>query len=99
MSTTQPLYRLPNGDWIELLRVFAISPREQDKGYPILGPRVDILTSGCQLTVRFDTFEAARAWADEFAELVNKARTANVAALYPEPWTTTETDAALEART
>ena len=86
MSTTQPLYRLPNGDWIELLRVFAIRPREQDKIYPIIGPRVDILTSACHSTVQFDTLEAARAWADEFAALVNKARTANVA----------ETGAALE---
>mgnify|MGYP003386741300 CR=1 FL=1 len=86
MNTTQPLYRVPNGDWIDLVSVFGIVTEDQSKDFPNIKPRVNVSSSTCRSTVQFDTLEAARSWADEFAGLVNKARTANVA----------ETGAALE---
>jgi len=67
-----PLYRLPTGEWIELDQIHRISPLEgYDDG--VVPHRVEILERE-MLTVPFDSFSAAQAYADELAKLVNEAR-------------------------
>lgn len=63
------LIELPNGDFISLASVIGI--RTSD--YFVHGPCVfvDVTTAARALEMKFETIEAARAWARDFAAKVN----------------------------
>lgn len=66
------LHKLPNGVWIRLADVIAITPLDKIYDYDRL--QVIIAHSGTATQVPFETFAAAQAYADELAALVNEAR-------------------------
>lgn len=67
------LHRLPNGEWIRLADVTAITPHE--KVYEDHDRNQVIVSYGAVISqLPFDTFVAAQAYADELAALVNEAK-------------------------
>lgn len=72
-----PLYKLPNGEWINLNEVQAITPntggKEEFSG-TFRSPWVTIATSRGGHGVILDPHDDPYAWADEFAEVVNASR-------------------------
>ena len=80
----EPLYRLPNGDWIELLDVrrvlFQAGRIEIRLTQSASPPRVVVVfADGTQLNLNFDEDEMAKTACDQIAAAVNTARTGGVA--------------------
>ena len=73
-----PLYRLPDGTWIDLFNVEMIEPlpAEIHKYAPKYntGPRVHIIHTEGHIMLDFDTMGCAIEFADTLAALINKAR-------------------------
>jgi hypothetical protein len=77
-----PLHRLPNGAWIDLVAVSGVSPHDADAtAGPEYArpPHVILVRDKGYVIVPFDSFDAAQRYADELAGLVNEARAATTA--------------------
>lgn len=66
-----PLHRLPNGEWIDLLDISMISPAAAREFYPDV---VIIVTKTARFTFSFASFSDASGYSDQLAALVNEAR-------------------------
>lgn len=66
-----PLYRLPNGEWVDLLLVTAIVPQPARGGYP---DRVSVVCDRVHYTFAFESISAAEKWSDDLARGVNLVR-------------------------
>lgn len=66
-----PLHRLPNGEWVDLLDVSMISPAAAREVYP---DRVVVVAKTAHFTFKFASFSDASSYADQLAAFVNEAR-------------------------